>query len=209
MFDRFTDRARKVIGLARQYAHKYNCEYIGGEHILIALAEEGSGVAANALRALNIGVDKLEASYRELYPQGPAQVTMGQLPFTPVAKKVLEYAVEEASNLGHNYIGTEHVALGISRIDGSYGAIKVLEKVGLTANALRTEVLELLGADMDDKASEPKTVDPVVTLIKRRLDVLSTPSEIERKYGAGYSGPRLAVVEELQTLLREIERLKA
>lgn len=213
MFDRFTDRARKVIGLARQTAVKFNIEYIGGEHILIGLALEGSGVAANALRNLDVSGTKLEDAYKEIYGAGPSQVSMGQLPFTPVAKRILEYSVEEASNLGHNYIGTEHLALGISRIDdGQYGSVRLLAQVGITPSALRMEVLALLGADMSQEVSDavnPNPLDPVVTLLKRRLDLLETPWRIEKEYGPGFSGPRLAVIDELKSLLKDVERLKA
>ena len=107
MFDRFTDRARKVMGLARQEAQRLNHEYIGTEHILLGLVQEGSGVAANVLKNLDIDLRKVRQEVEKLVKTGPSMVTMGQLPFTPRAKKVLELALEEASNLGHNYIGTE------------------------------------------------------------------------------------------------------
>ena len=115
MFDRFTDRARRVMGLARQEAQRFNHEYIGTEHILLGLIQEGSGVAANVLRNLDIDLDKIRREVEKIVQSGPSMVTMGQLPFTPRAKKVLELSVEEASNLGHNYIGTEHLLLGLIR----------------------------------------------------------------------------------------------
>lgn len=209
MFDRFTDRARKVMKLARHTAQDANCEYIGGEHILIGIAKESSGVGANALRNLDVSADKLEAAYKEIYPAGPSKVTMGELPFTPVARQILEYSVEEASNLGHNYIGTEHLLLAITRIDGSYGAVKTLEKVGVSQKEMREELLELLGAALDNMAGSPAPLaNPVVTLIKRRLEILSVPSRAEQDYGAGFAGPRLAAYKELKDLLADIKHLK-
>src|SRR5881227_4089918 len=115
MYERFTDRARKVMQLANQEAQRFNHEYIGTEHILLGLVKEGSGVAANVLKNLDIDLKKIRLEVEKLVKAGPSMVTMGQLPFTPRAKKVLELSVEEASNLGHNYIGTEHLLLGLIR----------------------------------------------------------------------------------------------
>jgi len=106
MFDRFTDRARKVMGLARQEAQRFNHDYIGTEHVLLGLVQEGSGVAASVLKNLDIDLKKIRLEVEKLVSNGTTMVTMGQLPFTPRAKKVLELSLEEASNLGHTYIGT-------------------------------------------------------------------------------------------------------
>ncbi|MEZ0230266.1 MAG: ATP-dependent Clp protease ATP-binding subunit, partial [Planctomycetota bacterium] len=149
MFDRFTDRARKVMGLARQEAQRFNHEYIGTEHILLGLIQEGSGVAANVLRNLDVDLDKIRREVEKIVQSGPSMVTMGQLPFTPRAKKVLELSVEEASNLGHNYIGTEHLLLGLIRENEGVAA-QVLMNLGLKLEEVREEVLELLGADMSN-----------------------------------------------------------
>jgi ATP-dependent Clp protease ATP-binding subunit ClpC len=147
MFDRFTDRARKVMGLARQEAQRLNHEYIGTEHILLGLVQEGSGVAANVLKNLDIDLKKIRQEVEKLVKAGPSMVTMGQLPFTPRAKKVLELALEEASNLGHNYIGTEHILLGLIRErDGK--AAKVLTNLSVKLETVREEVLDFLGADV-------------------------------------------------------------
>ncbi|HZV02206.1 MAG TPA: ATP-dependent Clp protease ATP-binding subunit, partial [Planctomycetota bacterium] len=150
MFDRFTDRARKVMGLARQEAQRFNHEYIGTEHILLGLIQEGSGVAANVLRNLDVDLDKIRREVEKIVQSGPSMVTMGQLPFTPRAKKVLELSVEEASNLGHNYIGTEHLLLGLIRENEGVAA-QVLMNLGLKLEEVREEVLELLGADMSNQ----------------------------------------------------------
>jgi ATP-dependent Clp protease ATP-binding subunit ClpC len=152
MFDRFTDRARKVMGLARQEAQRFNHEYIGTEHILLGLIQEGSGVAANVLRNLDVDLDKIRREVEKIVQSGPSMVTMGQLPFTPRAKKVLELSVEEASNLGHNYIGTEHLLLGLIRENEGVAA-QVLMNLGLKLEEVREEVLELLGADMSNSES--------------------------------------------------------
>ena len=115
MFDRFTDRARKVMGLARQEAQRFNHDYIGTEHVLLGLVQEGSGVAASVLKNLDIDLKKIRQEVEKLVSTGTTMVTMGQLPFTPRAKKVLELSLEVASNLGHTYIGTEHLLLGLIR----------------------------------------------------------------------------------------------
>ena len=115
MFDRFTDRARKVMGLARQEAQRLGHDYIGTEHVLLGLIQEGNGVASDVLKSLDIDLKKIRQEVEKLVSPGNTMVTMGQLPFTPRAKKVLELALEEAQNLGHNYIGTEHLLLGLIR----------------------------------------------------------------------------------------------
>ena len=113
MFDRFTDRAKKVMNLARQEAQRFNHEYLGTEHVLLGLVQEGSGVAANVLKNMGIDLNKIRMEVEKIVKTGPSMVTMGQLPFTPRAKKVLELSMEEAGTIGHNYIGTEHLLLGL------------------------------------------------------------------------------------------------
>lgn len=146
MFDRFTDRARKVMGLARQEAQRFNHEYIGTEHVLLGLVQEGSGVAANVLRNMDVDLKKIRQEVEKMVQTGNNLVTMGQLPFTPRAKKVLELSLEEATNLGHNYIGTEHLLLGLLRENESVAA-KVLINLGLKLEDVRDEVLDFLGAE--------------------------------------------------------------
>ena len=115
MYERFTDRARKVMQLANQEAQRFNHEYIGTEHILLGLVKEGSGVAANVLKNLDIDLRKIRLEVEKIVQSGPDMVTMGKLPQTPRAKKVIEYSIEEARNLNHNYVGTEHLLLGLLR----------------------------------------------------------------------------------------------
>jgi ATP-dependent Clp protease ATP-binding subunit ClpC len=144
MYERFTDRARKVMQLANQEAQRFNHEYIGTEHILLGLVKEGSGVAANVLRNLDIDLRKIRLEVEKLVQSGPDMVTMGKLPHTPRAKKVIEYSMEEARNLGHNYVGTEHLLLGLLREQEGVAA-QVLMNLGLKLEEVREEVLNLLG----------------------------------------------------------------
>jgi ATP-dependent Clp protease ATP-binding subunit ClpC len=153
MFDRFTDRAKKVMNLARQEAQRFNHEYLGTEHILLGLVQEGSGVAANVLKNMAIDLNKIRSEVEKIVKTGPSMVTMGQLPFTPRAKKVLELSMEEASNLGHNYIGTEHLLLGLIKENEGIAA-QVLLNLGVKLEDVREEVLEFLGADTGDDEDE-------------------------------------------------------
>jgi ATP-dependent Clp protease ATP-binding subunit ClpC len=156
MFERLTDRARKVMALANQEAQRFNHEYIGTEHILLGLVKEGSGVGANVLKNLDIDLRKVRLEVEKLVKSGPEMVTMGKLPQTPRAKKVIEYAIEEARNLNHNYVGTEHLLLGLLREHDGVAA-QVLMNLGLKLEEVREEVLNLLGAGVepDEAASEP------------------------------------------------------
>ncbi len=153
MFDRFTERARKVMSLARQEAQRFNHDYIGTEHILLGLVQEGSGVAAQVLRNLEVEPRKIRVEVEKIVKNGTNMVTMGQLPFTPRAKKVLELALEEAQNLGHSYIGTEHLLLGLIRENEGIAA-QVLLNLGTKLEEVREEVLELLGADQGEGGSQ-------------------------------------------------------
>ncbi len=148
MYERFTDRARKVMQLANQEAQRFNHEYIGTEHILLGLIKEGSGVAANVLKNLDIDLRKIRLEVEKLVQSGPDMVTMGKLPQTPRAKKVIEYSMEEARNLGHNYVGTEHILLGLLREQEGVAA-QVLMNLGLKLEEVREEVLNLLGHGME------------------------------------------------------------
>uniref|UniRef100_A0A7C4QL93 ATP-dependent Clp protease ATP-binding subunit n=1 Tax=Schlesneria paludicola TaxID=360056 RepID=A0A7C4QL93_9PLAN len=144
MYERFTDRARKVMQLANQEAQRFNHEYIGTEHILLGLVKEGSGVAANVLKNLDVDLRKIRLEVEKIVQSGPDMVTMGKLPHTPRAKKVIEYAMEEARNLNHNYVGTEHLLLGLIREQEGVAA-QVLMNLGLKLEDVREEVLNLLG----------------------------------------------------------------
>ncbi len=148
MYERFTDRARKVMQLANQEAQRFNHEYIGTEHILLGLVKEGSGVAANVLKNLDVDLRKIRIEVEKIVQTGPDMVTMGKLPQTPRAKKVIEYAMDEARNLNHNYVGTEHLLLGLLREQEGVAA-QVLMNLGLKLEDVRDEVLNLLGHGME------------------------------------------------------------
>lgn len=142
MFERFTDRARRVVVLAQEEARMLNHNYIGTEHILLGLIHEGEGVAAKALESLNISLEAVRQQVEEIIGQGQAAPT-GHIPFTPRAKKVLELSLREALQLGHNYIGTEHILLGLIR-EGEGVAAQVLQKLGADLNRVRQQVIQLL-----------------------------------------------------------------
>ncbi len=169
MYERFTDRARQVMQLANWEAHRCNHECFDTEHILLGLVKEGSGVAANVLKYLNIDLLKIQLEVEKIHPHEPGgkptmdrppqgvwgrlkaivleswrQQRLERLPLTAWAEKVLEYSVEESRNLGHNYIGTEHLLLGLLRIQEGVAA-QVLVNLGLTLEGVREEVLNLLG----------------------------------------------------------------
>ena len=145
MFDRFTERARKVIILAKEEAKRFNHDYIGTEHILLGLIKEGESVAAAVLQNLGLSLDTIRLEVEKLVQFGPSTVVSGDIPFTPKAKKVIELAMDEARRLGHNYIGTEHLLLGLIK-EGEGVASHVLMNVGLDLNKVRSEVIKLLGS---------------------------------------------------------------
>ncbi len=145
MFNKFTERARKVILLAKQEAKRFNHDFIGTEHILLGLLREGEGVAAAVLQSLGMNLNNIRLEVEKLVQLGPATVVSGDIPFTPKAKKVMELAMEEARNLGHNYIGTEHLLLGLIR-EGEGVASQVFLNMGLDLEKVREEVIKLLGS---------------------------------------------------------------
>ncbi len=142
MFERFTDRARRVVVLAQEEARLLNHNYIGTEHILLGLIHEGEGVAAKALESLGISLEAVRAQVEEIIGQGGSSPS-GHIPFTPRAKKVLELSLREALQLGHNYIGTEHILLGLIR-EGEGVAAQVLVKLGADLSRVRQQVIQLL-----------------------------------------------------------------
>ncbi len=158
MFEKFTDRARKVINLARQEAERLGHEFIGTEHILLGLVKEGSGVAANVLEILNVDLEKVRLEVEKyVTSSGETKSASSSLPFTPKAKKVLELAMEEARNLDHNYIGTEHLLLGLLR-ESEGMAAQVLLNLDVRLEDVRAEVMELLGAEpMQESQPRPES----------------------------------------------------
>jgi ATP-dependent Clp protease ATP-binding subunit ClpC len=194
MYERFTDRARKVMQLANQEAQRFNHEYIGTEHILLGLVKEGSGVAANVLKNLDIDLRKIRLEVEKIVQSGPDMVTMGKLPQTPRAKKVIEYSIEEARNLNHNYVGTEHLLLGLLREQEGVAA-QVLMNLGLKLEDVREEVLNLLGHNMDSgeggggggggerTASKGKSKTPALDSFGRDLTDLARQGKLDPVIG--------------------------
>src|SRR5690625_1906814 len=154
MFERFTDRARRVVVLAQEEARMLNHSYIGTEHILLGLIHEGDGVAAKALQSLDVSLGAVREQVREIIGQGQ-QAPSGHIPFTPRAKKVLELSLREALQLGHNYIGTEHILLGLIR-EGEGVAAQVLVQLGADLNRVRQTVIQLLSGYQGSSEGEGK-----------------------------------------------------
>src|SRR6059058_4345338 len=191
MFERFTDRARKVMALANQEAQRFNHEYIGTEHILLGLVKEGSGVGANVLKNLDVDLRKVRLEVEKLVKSGPDMVTMGKLPQTPRAKKVIEYAIEEARNLNHNYVGTEHLLLGLLREHDGVAA-QVLMNLGLKLEEVREEVLNLLGAGVESEepqqqekqaGTKGKSKTPALDSFGRDLTELAREGQLDPVIG--------------------------
>jgi ATP-dependent Clp protease ATP-binding subunit ClpC len=194
MYERFTDRARKVMQLANQEAQRFNHEYIGTEHILLGLVKEGSGVAANVLKNLDIDLRKIRLEVEKIVQSGPDMVTMGKLPQTPRAKKVIEYSIEEARNLNHNYVGTEHLLLGLLREQEGVAA-QVLMNLGLKLEDVREEVLNLLGHNPmateesggpgsgERQASKGKSKTPALDSFGRDLTELAKQNKLDPVIG--------------------------
>ncbi len=153
MFNRFTERAQRVIILAQEEAKRLNHDYLGTEHLLLGLVNLGEGVAAVALSNLGIDLKKLRQEVEKTIGVGENILLIGEIPFTPRAKKVLELSVEEAQNMGHNYVGTEHILLGLIR-EGEGVAARVLESLGINLDAVKSEIVNLLGESESHQAGE-------------------------------------------------------
>jgi ATP-dependent Clp protease ATP-binding subunit ClpC len=159
MFERFTDRARRVIVLAQEETRMLNHSYIGTEHILLGLIHEGEGVAAKALETLGISLEDVRSQVEEIIGQGQ-QLPSGHIPFSPRAKRVLELSHRESLQLGHNYIGTEHILLGLIR-EGEGVAAQVLVKLGAELVRVRQQVIQLLsGYQKEQKVVVQEMVSP-------------------------------------------------
>jgi ATP-dependent Clp protease ATP-binding subunit ClpC len=192
MFNRFTERARKVIVYAKEEARRFNHDYIGTEHLLLGLIREGEGVAAAVLQKLGLDLETIRLEVEKLVQPGPQTQVLGDIPFTPRSKKALELSAEEARALGHNYIGTEHLLLGLVK-EGEGMAYRVLLNLGLDLGKLRNEVMELLGSGIPGYgAQEPVKTGktPAIDAYGRNLNkyakdgkldpVIGRKNEIER-----------------------------
>jgi len=182
MFNRFTERARKVIILAKEEARRFNHDYIGTEHILLGLIREGEGVAAAVLQKLEVSLENIRLEIEKLVQPGPATQIIGDIPFTPRAKKALELAAEEARSLGHNYIGTEHLLLGLIR-EGEGIASQVLLNLGMDLNSVRNEVMSLLGSALPGMSAPgtqaTKSKTPALDAFGRDLTALARENKLD------------------------------
>jgi ATP-dependent Clp protease ATP-binding subunit ClpA len=180
MYERFTDRARKVMQLASQEAQRFNYEYIGTEHILLGLVREGYGVAANILTNLNIDLRTVRLEVERIVQPGPDTVFVGRMPQTPRAKRVIEHAIEEARSVFHDYVGTEHLLLGLLREEEGVAA-QILIHLGLKLEDVREEIVDVLGWGPAARAARwsfpgpdlPRTVRPAVEELKVRIEQLN------------------------------------
>jgi ATP-dependent Clp protease ATP-binding subunit ClpA len=235
VFEQFTDRARRVIVLAQEEARLLNHNYIGTEHLLLGLAREG-GVAAKALESLGISLEAVRAQVEEIIGQGQ-HAPSGHIPFTPRAKKVLELSLREALQLGHNYIGTEHILLGLIR-EGQGVAAQVLVKLGADRSRARQQVIQVLAGHTGVQAGartrlvrmtvpeDLREAEEQLAAVRRQKQAAIEAEEFDRagalrdqerqllarvaeRERAWTAGVDLAaVVEENQRLHREVERLR-
>jgi ATP-dependent Clp protease ATP-binding subunit ClpC len=193
MFERFTDRGRRVVVLAQEEARMLDHDYIGTEHILLGLIHEGEGVAARALESLGVSLEAVRQQVEEIVGRGE-QPSPGHMPFTPRAKKVLELSLREAQGLGHNYIGTEHILLGLLR-EGEGVAAQVLVKLGADLSRVREQVIQLLAGYQAEAGVESAArplgragrVDRELLsqLLDRVTAVESRLSAVEQRVGTG------------------------
>ncbi|HEX2259033.1 MAG TPA: ATP-dependent Clp protease ATP-binding subunit [Actinomycetota bacterium] len=186
MYERFTDRARRVVVLAQEEARLLNHNYIGTEHILLGLISEGEGVAAKALESLGVSLDSVRSQVEEIIGTGSSS-PQGHIPFTPRAKKVLELSLREALQLGHNYIGTEHILLGLIR-EGEGVAAQVLQKLGADLGRVRQQVIQLLsgfGPSQEKASAEAPTQggSPILDQFGRNLTALASGNKLDPTIG--------------------------
>jgi ATP-dependent Clp protease ATP-binding subunit ClpC len=200
MFERFTDRARRVVVLAQEEARMLNHNYIGTEHILLGLIHEGEGVAAKALESLGISLEAVRSQVEEIIGQGQ-QAPSGHIPFTPRAKKVLELSLREALQLGHNYIGTEHILLGLIR-EGEGVAAQVLVKLGADLNKVRQQVIQLLnGYQAKEPAGTASEAAPSTSLVLDQFGRNLTQAAREGKLD-----PVIGREKEIERLMQVLSR---
>src|SRR5579872_752569 len=179
MLERFTDQARRVVDLAQEEAKRLNHGYIGTEHILLGLIHEGEGVAAKALELLGISLDAVREQVEEIIGQGQ-QAPSGHIPFTPRAKKVLELSLRESQKLGHNYIGTEHILLGLIR-EGDGVAAQVLVRLGADLNRVRQQVIQLLHGYQGKPSAAAGAVESRLSAVEERVGIPPAAAELDQQ----------------------------
>ena len=229
MFERFTDRARRVMVLAQEEARLLNHSYIGTEHLLLGLAHEGQGGAAKALELLGIRLEALRSQVQEVVGRGQPAPS-GHIPFTPGAKKVLELSLREALQLGHSYIGTEHLLLGLVR-EGEGVAAQVLVRLGADLSRVRQQVIQVLsgsgaavsgpeaGAGTRPVPDALREVEEQLAQVRRQKEAAVDAGDFERAKALREAEKELltrlaewereALIQENQRLHREVERLRA
>jgi ATP-dependent Clp protease ATP-binding subunit ClpA len=241
MFEQFTDRARRVVVLGQEEARLLNHNYIGSEHLLLGLIHEGEGIAALALESLGISLEAVRAQVEEIIGQGQS-APVGHIPFTPRAKKVLELSLREALQLGHNYIGTEHILLGLIR-EGQGVAAKVLVKLGADLPRVRQQVIQLLSGYVGGRETaeqvgartrlvrmtvpdDLREAEQQLAQVRRQKEAAIAAEDFEQAAGLRDQERQLrgrvvererewmagvdlaAVMQEIQQLHREVERLR-
>lgn len=185
MFERFTDLARKVMSLANQEAIRFNHEYIGTEHLLLGLVKEGTGVGSRVLKEMDVDLRKVRLEVEKLVKSGPDMQIMGKLPQSPRAQKAIEYAIEEARHLNHNYVGTEHLLLGLLREHDGVAAT-VLMSLGLKLEEVREEILSLLGVgsgnneDNNEDSGWASDAPQFKVIVEKELSTIEKLAEIMR-----------------------------
>ncbi|MHB9155299.1 MAG: Clp protease N-terminal domain-containing protein, partial [Endomicrobiales bacterium] len=202
MSNRFTDRVQRVIIIAQEEAKRLNHDYVGTEHILLGLVALGEGVAAKVLSNIGVDLRRVRTEVEKLVGTGDNVMLLGEIPFTPRAKKVLELAVEEAQNLGHTYVGTEHLLLGLLREEEGIAA-RVLENLGVRISDVREEVINLLGEGTEAVGPQPgapqkgKTKTPNLDEFGRDLTVLARENKLD---------PVIGREEEIERLIQILSR---
>jgi ATP-dependent Clp protease ATP-binding subunit ClpC len=179
MFQRFTDRARRVVVLAQHEARTLDHDYIGTEHILLGLIDEGQGVAITALTSMGISLEEMRQAVRDTIGRGARPPESGHIPFTPQAKKVLELSLRESMQLGHEYIGTEHILLALIREGG--GAAQLLARAGVDLDRARQQVVELLSGHREAGLATAPPPAAADELTGRLISIVKRLDAIERR----------------------------
>ena len=186
MHDKFTERVRKVMYLAREEAARLQHDYIGTEHLLLGILREGEGIAATVLNNLNLDLDQIRQAVENMVSSSGGTLTIGEIPFTPRAKRVLELSVDEARQLGHNYVGTEHLLLGLIR-EGEGIAARVLLELGVDRKKVREETLKLLGGTPSASGSrderEERAETPALNQFGRDLTEMAREGKLDPVIG--------------------------
>ena len=206
MFERFTDRSRRVVVLAQEEARMLNHNYIGTEHLLLGLIHEGEGVAARALESLGISLEAVRHQVEEVIGHGE-ELPSGHIPFTARAKKVLELSLREAMQLGHNYIGTEHILLGLLR-EGEGVAAQVLVKLGADRNRVRRQVIQLLHGHAPEAMTGLGSIESRLSALEQWVGIAPDTGDLDRQIWQARSERRAAAADDHEgaASLRDRER---